>query len=129
VIATFWRHAEGYYRHADGTLTTEIGILRHTLRPLRRLYGGTAASSFGPKSLKAVREEMVRMGWARSNIKRQVNRLKHVFKWATGEELIPPSVYHGLQAVVGLRIGRCDAKESKPVKPVACLTSPQLSRP
>jgi integrase len=33
-------------------------------------------------------------------------------------ELVPPSVFHGLQAVAGLRLGRCTARESKPIKPV-----------
>ena len=32
--------------------------------------------------------------------------------------LIPPSVYHGLEAVTGLRRGRSGAKESEPIRPV-----------
>jgi hypothetical protein len=119
VIAAFWDYAERYDRHPDGTLTSEVDNLRQALRPLRRLYGDTPAAAFGPKSLKAVREVMIQTGWARTNINRQVNRLRHVFSWATQEELIPPFVYHGLQTVSGLRIGRSDAKETAPVAPVA----------
>jgi integrase len=118
VIAEFWRHAQDYYRKPDGTPSSEATNLRYVLRPLRRLYGNTPAAEFGPKALKVVREERIRLGWVRSNINRQINRLKHVFKWATQEELIPPSVYHGLQAVSGLRAGRSDAPESEPVRPV-----------
>ncbi len=40
------------------------------------------------------------------------------FKWAVGEEMVPPSVHHGLKAVNGLRRGRADVRESEPVKPV-----------
>src|SRR5262249_42823332 len=40
------------------------------------------------------------------------------FKWAVGEEMVPPSVHHGLKAVPGLRRGRADVRESEPVKPV-----------
>lgn len=48
-----------------------------------------------------------------------MNRLKHVFKWATAQELVPPSVHHGLRAVRGLEEGRSDARETEPVQSVA----------
>jgi integrase len=41
-----------------------------------------------------------------------------MFKWAASEELVAPSVYHGLQAVAGLRRGRSAARETGPVLPV-----------
>jgi integrase len=41
-----------------------------------------------------------------------------MFRWAVENELVEPSVYHGLQAVSGLKRGRCEARESAPVKPV-----------
>ena len=50
---------------------------------------------------------MIRLGWVRSNINRQIK-----------EELIPPPVHHGLQTVSGLRAGRSDSPESEPVRPV-----------
>lgn len=58
-----------------------------------------------------------RPGWCRSFINRQIARIKLMFKWATENELLPPSVYHGLSAVGGLRKGRSNARESDPVKP------------
>jgi integrase len=48
-----------------------------------------------------------------------VNRLRHVFKWAVENELIPPAVHQGLAAVKGLQVGRSEAKESDPVEAVA----------
>jgi integrase len=41
-----------------------------------------------------------------------------MFKWGVGEELVPASVHHALKAVEGLRKGRGDVRESRPVKPV-----------
>ena len=35
-----------------------------------------------------------------------------------GNELIPPSIYHGLAAVSGLRKGRTEARETEKVRPV-----------
>jgi integrase len=51
-------------------------------------------------------------------VNKQLGRVRRLFKWATGEELVPPSVYHGLQAVDGLKLNRSDAPEPDPVEPV-----------
>lgn len=118
LINAFRKHAERYYRKADGTPTGECAVFRHALRPLRRLYGRTAVGSFGPLALKALGEEMIRLGWCRGTINRQFGRVKHVFKWGTANELVPAGVYHALQAVGGLKAGRSAARESEPVRPV-----------
>jgi len=47
---------------------------------IKQLYGMTPAAGFGPKALQAVRQKMVESGWCRTNINKQVNRLRHVFK-------------------------------------------------
>ena len=68
--------------------------------------------------MKAVRAAMVEKGWCRQHVNKQVGRLRQLFRWATENELAPPSVYHGLQAVAGMKQGRWDAREAEPVKPV-----------
>jgi integrase len=118
LIAAYWEHAERYYRRPDGTPTPEIQSLRQALRPLILLYGETQAGEFGPLALKAVRETMIKKGWCRNNINRQVSRLKSMFRWGTEQEMIPGSVFHALLAVRGLKQGRTDAVESDPVRPV-----------
>ena len=92
--------------------------IRAALRPLRQLYGSTWAGDFGPKKLKAVRQHLVDIGLSRGVINTRVGRIKRLFKWAVAEELAPPSVYHGLQAVAGPTFGRCSARETEPVRPV-----------
>jgi integrase len=118
MLAQFVTFAKAHYRRPDGTATSEFRNIADAVGPLTRMYGDTAAASFGPLKLRAVRDEMIRLGWARTHINRQISRLRHVFKWAAGRELIPSSVYHGLQAVEGLQHGRCDARESDRVRPV-----------
>jgi integrase len=118
LLAAFWDHAEVYYRHPDGTPSSEIHCLRDALKILRRLYGHTPAGEFGPLALKAVREAMIEARWGRKNINRRIGRIKRVFKWATENELIPLSIFHGLQAVAGLKAGRSGARETEAVKPV-----------
>jgi integrase len=117
LIVAFWQYAEGYYTK-DGTPTKELQCFRDSLRPLRDLYATTPASEFGPKSLQAVRGHMIQQGLCRKLINQRIGRVKRVFKWAVAEELVAPSVFHGLQAVAGLRFGRTEARESEPVKPV-----------
>lgn len=118
VAAAFWLHAEGYYVGPDGQHTSELDNYRQALRPLEKLYGSHPATQFGPLALKAVRQEMIHMGWARTNINKQVNRIRSVFKWAASQELVPASICESLRTLAGLRSGRCDARETEPVKPV-----------
>ena len=44
-----------------------------------------------------------------------VGRIKLMFRWAAEKELIPASVYYGLQTLKGLPKGRTEAKETLPV--------------
>lgn len=118
LIVRFWDHAKGYYQGPAGKATRELGNFKSALRRLRKLYGATPPREFGPLALKAVRGAMIEQGWCRNVVNRQTTRIRQVFKWAAAEELIPPSVFHGLQAVAGLQHGRGGASESEPVKSV-----------
>ncbi len=118
IIARFWEHAQVYYRKPNGTPTSEVENIRLALRPVRDLYGHTTANDFGPRALKAVRQHMVAKGNCRTYVNRHVGRVKRMFKWAVAEELIAPSVHQALQAVPGLKLGRSDAREHEPVRPV-----------
>jgi integrase len=118
LILAYIRHAAGYYKPAPGGEQKEVGCIRDALRIVRRLYGRSPATDFGPKALKAVRQEMVREGWSRSYVNHQINRVRRMFRWATEEELIPATVYHALQAVRGLRKGLPGVRESQKVRPV-----------
>jgi hypothetical protein len=118
VADAFLKHAQVYYRHADGTPTSEVGNYYQALRPLLKLYGTTTVADLGPLCLKAVRLKMIEAGWWRRHINDQVACIKHMFKWAVENELAPPSTYHGLLAVSGLKAGRCEARESLPIRPV-----------
>lgn len=118
LILAYWKFVETYYQR-DGEPTSELGCLRDALKPLRQLYGRTPAAKFGPRSLKTVRQAMIDADLSRGVINARVGRIKRLFKWGVAEELIPPGVYHGLEAVPGLRKGRTAARESEPVLPVA----------
>ena len=118
LILAYLGHADGYYRK-DGKPT--IGAGQHPAGLPARSAGSTAtppAREFGPLALKAVRQAMIDAGLCRNEVNKRVRRIVRAFKWAVAEEMVPPSVHHGLKAVAGLRRGRTEARESEPVKPV-----------
>jgi hypothetical protein len=55
----FWKHAQGYYRLADGSPSRELEHFESSLRPALDLYGNKLAADFGPLALKAVRQRLV----------------------------------------------------------------------
>lgn len=133
LMAEFRKHADEYYRRADGTPTNEVVEYRLAARVVRELYGHVPATEFGPLALRAVREKMLAAGLSRKSINGRVDRVKRIWKWAAGLELVPFATFHALTAVTGLRQGRTSARESEPVRPVADAvvdaTLPFLRRP
>jgi site-specific recombinase XerD len=115
VILAFMKAHVRHYCRSDGSQTGELRNFADSLRPLKKLYGTTPATDFGPKRLNLVRDDMIESGLARNTINQRIGRIRHVFKWATEQELVPASVFHGLQAVAGLKRGRSAARETDPV--------------
>jgi integrase len=113
LILLYLEFVDGYYT------STEPANIRLALRALRKLYGVRLAHEFGPRSLKVVREIFIGEDLCRNEINKRTRRIVRMFKWAVGEELLPASVHQALKAVEGLRKGRGDVRESKPVKPVS----------
>ncbi len=114
VCVAFMRHAKRHYVK-NGRITDEFASYKVVVRYLKDLYGTTNAAEFGPKGLKAIREEMIAAGNCRNYINGQTSRLKHIFKWAAAEELVPPEVYQRLVVVPGLQKGKTPARETPPV--------------
>ena len=105
LILRYWLYAQRHYQR-DGRPTRELDNIRDALRPVRELYGHTAAAHFGPLALKTVRRAMIDAGLARTTINFRVSKVRRVFKWAAENELIAPEVYQGLMSVAGLLRGR-----------------------
>jgi len=117
LINAYRKHARIYYVK-NGRPTKEQANILLAMKPLKRLYGRTPAVEFGPLALKAVRQSLIDADNARTYINDSIGRIKRMFRWGVENELVPPNVYHGLQAISGLRKGRCGVRESEPVKPV-----------
>jgi integrase len=119
LLLAYIQFCEGYYRHADGTPTSEVDAIRLALRPLKRLYGHTPATAFNSLALEALREEMIREGHCRNRVNKDISRVRRLFRWAASKRLVPDSVHASLATVEGLKAGRSAARETAPVRPVA----------
>lgn len=137
LVLKFMEHANAYYIDSiTKEPTKEVLTCRDAFRPFCRLYGSMSASEFGPLALQTLRTAMTTGSWmnddereyrtkhnrpidlSRSTTNKYCARVKLLYKWATANELVPASVFHGLQSVSGLRRGRSGARETKPVVPV-----------
>jgi integrase len=119
IVALFRQHAKTYYRRPDGTNTSEIYAFDAAVAPLLKMYGKTPAAEFGPIRLETVRQQMIRLQWARTSINKHTSRIRHIFKWAASREMIDVTVADRLKTLAGLEVGRSEATEPDPVKPVA----------
>ena len=61
---------------------------------------------------------MIERDLCRGVVNQNAKRIKRVFRWATENEMMPPPVYHGLQAVRGLHRGPSSARETDPARSV-----------
>jgi hypothetical protein len=118
ILLAYRRFAETYYANADGTNAKELERINLAIRPVTELYGETPAKDFGPRALKIVRDKMIAQQLCRLTINQRVGCIRRIFAWGVEEELIPPSVFHGLKAVRGLKRGRSGAKECRHIGPV-----------
>jgi integrase len=119
LVREYLQHARRYYTKPDGQPSGEAERVEIALRPFIQYCPSLPAEHFGPLALKEYRERIIEAGLCRSYVNKRVNMVRRMFRWAVEEQLVPPSVYHGLQAVAGLRRGRSGARESEPARPIA----------
>jgi len=112
IVVTFVERAEGRYS------TEAMHQIKAAMRPLRRVYGDSPASTFGPKSLKTVRAEFVEAGLSRITVNGYFGWIRGVFRKAASEELIPAETHRALETVEDLRAGRDGAAAGPPRRPM-----------
>jgi integrase len=117
IALAYWRFAKGYYVK-DARPTGQIPLVRQAIRILRELYAHTPAVEFGPLALRSIQEKFARDGKARKTVNHVTTTIKHLFKWAASQELIPVTIYQALATVPGVKKGRTAARETVPVGPV-----------
>ncbi len=117
VCVQYLRWAEGYYVK-DGKETSEIHNVKRAIKALRESYASLPAKEFSPLKLKTVRQRFIDGGLCRAGCNRFTGIVARIFRYGVENELIPPDVAHGLEAVKTLAKRRCEAPETDPVLPV-----------
>jgi hypothetical protein len=59
LIHAFWEHAKVYYARGRRRGAGEASNFKPLLRRLRKMYGSTLVSDFGPLALKAFRNQLI----------------------------------------------------------------------
>jgi hypothetical protein len=118
LAAAYLRHVRSFYVKG-GRSTTEVGNIAAAVKAVRERHGYDLVTSFGPRALKAIREEWIDAGLVRKSINRRVERVRRMFAWGVAEELVPVEVHQALSTVEGLSRGRSGAREGEKVRPGA----------
>jgi integrase len=106
--------AEAYYKTGS-----EYKNLKLAVQPLSELFATMPAKDFGILQFRSCRDWWLKPGTrSRQYVNKQMKRLLRVFKWMTGEGLIPSSIYESLRCVASLQRGRTEAKEAPRILPV-----------
>jgi integrase len=118
LVAGYLRFSRTYYLK-NGRPTNEYGNIALAVAPVLDRHGDDLVTMFGPRALKAIRDEWIKAGLVRASINRRVDRIRRMFAWGVAEELVPVDVLQALRAVKGLARGRTVAAEGEPVRAVA----------
>lgn len=119
LIDAYRGHAERYYRDRDGGPGKELAHIDRVTAVVRRLYGRTPVIEFGPLALKAVRERILAGDLTRKYVNQQIERVVRMFRWGVENQLVGAVTLQALEAVPGLRRGKCGVREGEKVRPVA----------
>lgn len=116
----YTKFARKYYVK-DGKQTSEAIRVGSALRFLVAECKDLQTDKFTPKHLERVRNRMIRKKLSRGVINTYVSIITRAFKFGVVEGCVPANVWQALKALPGLRRGRTQATESKPVEPVSPL--------
>jgi len=90
--------------------------IRLAVGALLAMYGPTRVVDFTPRSLVALQVEMARSGLGVRTVNSRITMLVRMFRWGVSEELVPGSIWHGLQAVESLKPGQYGVKAPRRVR-------------
>ena len=117
-MLAYYQHSETRYRGTDGKPTREVEHVRHSLKPVRVLYGRPSRKTSGRTNSRPCAASMVREGLALTTIRDRMSRVKRMVRWGVARRLVPADSAHLLEAVEALEPERDGVRETEPVEPV-----------
>lgn len=119
LIRLYSAWAKKHYRHSDGTPTGTHQNMKPLMKRLLKWYGQKPASKIRPLVLKDIVRRLIDEDLSISSVNDAIGRIRHMFRWAVSEELVPVEVYQALRTVAGEQRGRSAAKPRKIVQAVS----------
>ena len=113
LIHLYWKHAKSYYGKPGQPLSGYLFNIKSALRFLKRYYGHSQISDFGPLALNALQKHMVDAGESRSYVNGNIGRIRLCFKWGVANQYVDVANFQALTTVAGLRKGHTTAREPK----------------
>ena len=114
VCDAYLEYARVYYRHG-----TEVANIKAALRMFRSLYGRRPINELVHSDALKIRQGFINMGLARVTINRHMFIIcSRMMGWAFDAGLASANARNEMMPPVPLKRGRCEAKESVPVKSV-----------
>jgi len=123
-------------------------VMRSVVQGLVKFCPYLPAKDFGPLKLKQYRDHLIQIGYyrvkrstgesthhqyTRSGINYTTKRIRKIFRWAVGQEIVSAERHQSLLSVLPLRTGRTKAPEAKKIVQVSdeivSRTLPHLSAP
>lgn len=117
LCVSFLEWAQRYYVKA-GRQTNSFDKVRDMTQAVSKLFGRTLIRDFSPGDLISVRQEYIDRGVTRGTCNERTQCVKRMFRWGVEQQMVPPNVLVGVEAVRGLRRGRCELQEGPGVRPV-----------
>jgi integrase len=96
LAAAFLAHAGRAYRFPDGRPTSTLAGYRNAVTDLKAHCGTLPAADFGAAQLRALRSLWVGRGYAAVTVRKRVGQVRHLFRWAHAEGLVPATVLASL---------------------------------
>ena len=85
---------------------SEYLLFKYAVGYLVEVYGELAVNEFSPKKLKIVRSRMIKTGTlCRGTVNKYISKIRRLFTWGVGEEIVQSTVSDSLKAVKDLRKG------------------------
>jgi len=112
----------GFLNHLEALKTDKTDLLhfKRAIGFLIEVYGELSVNEFSPKKLRVCRSQMVKAGTlCRSSINKYVGRIRRIFEWGVGEEVVQSNVSDALKAVKDLRKGEEGTYDNPPRKEVS----------
>jgi len=114
LVARFMEHARSYYQQ-DGKPTGHHKSMACMLEHVLAVHADLPVDRFTPLRAKEVRQRMMDGDHTRTYINRVIKCIRQVCKWGIENEIVPPNILYGLQAISPLKYGRYGLRETTPV--------------